>query len=71
MKTIEKRCKTMKKPVKTRENARDFGQNYARMCWILQQQPTYLTQLSQYIHGSEAGPSKAFEGALHGMLRAI
>jgi len=27
---------------------------YARMCWILQHQPTYLTQLSQYIHGNEA-----------------
>lgn len=24
------------------------------MCWILQHQPTYLTQLSQYIHGNEA-----------------
>lgn len=29
-------------------------QTYARMCWILQHQPTYLTQLSQYIHGNEA-----------------
>eukprot|EP00913_Durusdinium_trenchii_P030326 g28408.t2 len=27
---------------------------YARMCWILQQQTTYLTQLSQYLHGFEA-----------------
>lgn len=31
-----------------------WNQTYARMCWILQHQPTYLTQLSQYIHGNEA-----------------
>ena len=30
-----------------------FRQSYARMCWILQHQATYLTQLSQYIHGDE------------------
>jgi hypothetical protein len=30
------------------------GQSYAKMCWILQHQAAYLTQLSQYIHGDEA-----------------
>lgn len=28
--------------------------SYAKMCWILQHQAAYLTQLSQYIHGDEA-----------------
>eukprot|EP00435_Cladocopium_sp_Y103_P013208 s1433_g3.t1 len=28
--------------------------SYAKMCWILQHQASYLTQLSQYIHGDEA-----------------
>ena len=33
-------------------------QTYARICWILQQQPTYLTQLSQYMRSEARAGSR-------------